>query len=185
MCSPPTDSVPSADPVVEFAAGLFATVGVVMTSAWWILRVVVAPVVTALGVGAWRMHTGADLWRGGRKTGARFLNAAAPPVRPKLRVGVRVNWAYWPGWQRAFVRFVAEVLAVATWLYPLVTGLAVAATLVAVVGAAVTLRVRTARRGRPRKAAVITRQRAPLRAIVADATTATHTQTETRDHVNV
>lgn len=122
------------------------TVGVAL---WWLIRRVLAPLAVLTAVGMWRWLSGADLLRGGRRTGAGFMYASAVAWRPNPRFGVRVNWAYWPGWQRAVVRAVATGLFVAAVYAPMVTGISVTVVVVGTAAAAVVVRLRLRARSRP------------------------------------
>jgi hypothetical protein len=120
---------------------------------WWLLRYVVAPAVVIAAVLAWRWLSGAAMT--GKPRPATFLRAGVPPRRPARRFALRINWAYWPGWQRAIVRWVATVLVVAGLLWPVAT----TTVAIAVVLAAVVARYRYAiaewvRSLRPRSAVV-------------------------------
>lgn len=94
------------------------------------------------GLYGWRWLSGARMVGGGYAP-ARFRNAAAPPVRGPGRFGLpRVNWAWWPGWQRAVVRWAATAVAVAGVVWPLATAAVLGVLVAGTVGAAVLVRRR-------------------------------------------
>jgi hypothetical protein len=90
-----------------------------------------APVTVFVLVIAWRWFAGAALT--GKARPATFTRGAVPPARTARRFAARINWAYWPGWQRAIVRWLVTALAVAGLLWPVTTGAAVATTVFAAV----------------------------------------------------
>jgi hypothetical protein len=124
--------------------GVLSVIVAFFVGVGWLVRYLVVPLVkyvlapaTVLAlVIAWRWFSGAALT--GKARPATFGRGAVPPVRPARRLAVRINWAYWPGWQRAIVRWVATVLVVAGLMWPAATITAV----VSVVLAAVVVRYR-------------------------------------------
>lgn len=120
------------------SSGGSSTLGALAAGLVWLLQHVVAPVVAVAAVLAWRWLSGAAMT--GKPRPATWLRGAVPPARPARRFVPRIHWAYWPGWQRAIVRWAFTALVVAGWLYPLATALTVAAA----VAAAATVRYRRA-----------------------------------------
>ena len=118
-----------------------------------LVKYVLAPATVLVLVMAWRWFSGAALT--GKARPATFRRGATPPARPGRRFAVRINWAYWPGWQRAIVRWVLTALVVAGLMWPVATSAGVAAVVIAAVVMhyryAITQRVRSLR---PRPAVV-------------------------------
>jgi hypothetical protein len=125
---------------------------------------VVAPAVAIAAVFVWRWLSGASMT--GKARTATFRRGSVPPVRPARRFVVRLNWAHWPGYQRALVRWVLTALTVSAAFYPLATAL----TVLTVLTAAITARYRYAIAARFRAdvirvpAAVVRRSAAALTA---------------------
>jgi hypothetical protein len=134
--------------------GVLSVVAAFFVGVWWLLRHLVAPLVkhvlapatVFLLIIASRWFSGAALT--GRARPATFTRGAVPPARPARRFAVRINWAYWPGWQRAVVRWVATALVVAGLMWPVATIAAVTAVVLTVVA----VRFVIARRVRSRPA---------------------------------
>ena len=126
--------------------GVLSVIAAFCTGVWWLVRYiayplvkyVLAPVTVFCLVMGWRWLSGAAMT--GKARPATFRRGATPPGRPARRFTVRINWAYWPGWQRAIVRWVLTALVVAGLMWPAVTTAAV----VSVVLAAVVMRYRYA-----------------------------------------
>ena len=121
--------------IVGFVVGLVFLIRRVIVP---LVRHVVAPAVMIALVLAWRWLSGAAMT--GKARPASFRRGAVPPARPARRFVARINWAYWPGWQRAIVRWVLTALVVAGLMWPAATTAAV----VSVVLAAVVMRYRYA-----------------------------------------
>jgi hypothetical protein len=124
-----------------------------------------------VGVTVWRWLSGQPMvrhrWQ--TPTGATFWRAAVPPSRAGLRLP-RIWWAWWPGWQRAVVRWALTGLVVAGWYAPLLTALVVALLAAVTISAAAYVR-----RHRPPVMTVTTVLMVaapPARAVLAD--TAAH-----------
>ena len=128
------------------SGGVMSAIAAFFIGVWWLIRYIVvplvkyvlAPVTVFSLVMAWRWLSGAALT--GKARRATFRRGATPPARPARRFAVRINWAYWPGWQRAIVRWVLTALVVAGFMWPVAT----IAGVVAVVLAAVVMRYRYA-----------------------------------------
>lgn len=103
-----------------------------------LVRHVVAPAVAIAAVFVWRWLSGASMT--GKARAATFRRGSVPPARPARRFAVRLNWAHWPGYQRALVRWVLTALTVSAVLYPLATAL----TVLTVLTAGITARYRYA-----------------------------------------
>jgi hypothetical protein len=135
-----------------------------------LVRHVAAPAVAIAAVFVWRWLSGASMT--GKARTATFRRGSVPPVRPvQRRFAVRLNWAYWPGYQRALLRWVLTALTVSAALYPLATAL----TVLTVLTAAITARYRYAIAARFRadvirvRAAVVHRQATAALTAQADA----------------
>jgi hypothetical protein len=149
--------------------GVLSVIAAFCRGVWWLVRYiayplvkyVLAPATVFVLVMGWRWLSGAALT--GKARPATFTRGAVPPARPARRFAARINWAYWPGWQRAIMRWVLTALVVAGLMWPVATIAAV----VSVVLAAVAMRYRFAiatrvRSLRPRPAVVrVTAQVAP------------------------
>ncbi len=122
--------------VAGFVIGLVFLVRKVVVP---LVQHVVAPAVAIAAVFVWRWLSGASMT--GKARPATFRRGAVPPVRPvRRRFAVRLNWAHWPGYQRALVRWVLTALTVSAVFYPLATAL----TVFTVLTAAITARYRYA-----------------------------------------
>ena len=127
-------------------AGVLSVIAAFCQGVWWLVRYiayplvkyVLAPATLFVLVMGWRWLSGAALT--GKARPATFLHGAVPPARPVRRFTAGINWAYWPGWQRAIVRWVVTALVVTGLMWPAATIAAVAA----VVLAAVAMRYRYA-----------------------------------------
>jgi hypothetical protein len=153
------------------SSGVLAVIGAFFVGLYLLVRYVVGPVALVAAVLAWRWLSGSPMTGRPRKTGATFLHGAVAPALPPLRFGVRLHWPYWPGYQRAAVRWVLTALAVGGWLAPILTAAIVTVALGATVTAAVVARRRVAAlRGVIRvKAQVLTRDGQPIQAVAASA----------------
>ena len=128
------------------SGGVMSAIAAFFVGVWFLIQYIVvplvkyvlAPVTVFSLVMAWRWLSGAALT--GKVRPATFRRGATPPARPARRFAVRINWAYWPGWQRAIVRWVLTALVVAGLMWPAATTAAV----VSVVLAAVVMRYRYA-----------------------------------------
>jgi hypothetical protein len=119
--------------------GVLSVIAAFVTGVWWLVRYiayplvkyVLAPATVFVLIMTWRWLSGAALT--GKARPATFLRGAVPLARPVRRFTVRLNWAYWPGWQRAIVRWVLTALVVAGLMWPVATIAAVSAVVLAAV----------------------------------------------------
>lgn len=135
MCTVTKCDCASSDSGVWSVIVAFFT-GLVFLARWVVkplVKYVLAPATVVVAVLVWRWLSGADLT--GRKRTATFRHGAVAPARPARRLARRINWAYWPGYQRAIVRWVLTALLAAAWLYPVATALAMLSIIAAAVAA--------------------------------------------------